>query len=105
MAIRKKKVVKQPLANTKVTANTMDLHPAVAFGSAIVGGSLLGAAGALLALPVAATITALVQTFATDYAVIDSETIESQEAYEERMAAKKEAKKERRAQRRQRSDE
>ena len=89
----------------KVTANTMDLHPAVAFGSAIVGGSLLGAAGALLALPVAATITALVQTFATDYAVIDSDTIESQEAYEARMAAKKDAKKERRAQRRHRSDE
>ena len=89
----------------KVTANTMDLHPAVAFGSAIVGGSLLGAAGALLALPVAATITALVQTFATDYAVIDSDTIESQEAYEARMAAKKDAKKERRAERRHRSDE
>lgn len=77
----------------RVTANTMDLHPAVAFGAAIVGGSLLGAAGALLALPVAATITALVQTYATDYAVIDSETIEGHEAYEARMAAKKQAKK------------
>ena len=93
------------LISPKVTANTMDLHPAVAFGSAIIGGSLLGAAGALLALPVAATITALVQTFATDYAVIDSETIESQEAYEARMAAKKDAKKERRGQRPQRSEE
>ncbi|MGI9665878.1 MAG: AI-2E family transporter [Acidimicrobiia bacterium] len=81
------------LLSPKVTANTMDLHPAVAFGSAIIGGSLLGAAGALLALPVAATITALVQTYATDYAVIDSSTIEGHEAYEQRMAAKKEAKK------------
>lgn len=84
----------------KITANTMDLHPAVAFGSAIVGGSLLGAAGALLALPVAATITALVQTYASDYAVIESETIEGQDAYEARMAAKKDAKQERKVARR-----
>ncbi len=47
------------LAN-KITAQTMDLHPAVAFGSVIIGANLLGAAGALLALPVAATIVALI---------------------------------------------
>jgi len=47
------------LAN-KITAQTMNLHPAVAFGSVIMGASLLGASGALLALPVAATIQALV---------------------------------------------
>lgn len=47
------------LAN-KITAQTMDLHPALAFGSVIVGVNLLGAAGALLALPVAATIQAIV---------------------------------------------
>lgn len=88
------------LISPKITANTMDLHPAVAFGSAIIGGSLLGAAGALLALPVAATITALVQTYSTDYAVIESEVIEDHEAYEARMAAKKEAKAERKAERR-----
>ena len=89
----------------KITANTMDLHPAVAFGSAIIGGSLLGAAGALLALPVAATITALVQTYSTDYAVIESEIIEDHEAYEARMAAKKEAKVEKKAERRARRTE
>ena len=47
------------LAN-KITAQTMDLHPAIAFGSVIIGANLLGAAGALLALPVAATIVALI---------------------------------------------
>ena len=47
------------LAN-RITAQTMDLHPAVAFGSVIIGVSLLGAAGALLALPVAATVVALI---------------------------------------------
>jgi predicted PurR-regulated permease PerM len=47
------------LAN-KITAQTMDLHPALAFGSVIIGANLLGAAGALLALPVAATVQAIV---------------------------------------------
>ena len=69
----------------RITANTMDLHPAVAFGSAIVGASLLGGVGAVLALPVAATATALVQTYGDHYDVITSGTIESPEAYEARM--------------------
>ena len=71
----------------KITANTMDLHPAIAFGSAMVGASLLGAIGALLALPVAATITALVQTYADDYDLIENETIESPDQYTARMQA------------------
>src|SRR5690606_14477342 len=32
----------------RITARTMELHPAVAFGSAIAGFSLLGGAGAVL---------------------------------------------------------
>jgi len=69
----------------KVTANTMELHPAVAFGSAIVGGSLLGGIGALLALPVAATITSLVQTFTDSNELIESDTFDSPEEYEQRL--------------------
>ncbi|MBK6440544.1 MAG: AI-2E family transporter [Candidatus Microthrix sp.] len=34
-----------------MTARTMDIHPAVAFGSVIAGASLIGPVGALLALP------------------------------------------------------
>ena len=33
----------------RITARTMDLHPAIAFGSAIAGGAVLGAVGAVLA--------------------------------------------------------
>jgi len=77
------------LISPKVTANTMDLHPAVAFGAAIVGAQLLGGLGALLAIPVAATLTALIQTYSHRYDVIDSESFESPEQYEARMAAKK----------------
>jgi predicted PurR-regulated permease PerM len=71
----------------RVTANTMEIHPAVAFGSVIVGAGLLGGVGALLALPAAAVIAALVSTYADHYEVIASETIESTDDYEERMRA------------------
>jgi len=47
----------------RVQARTMDVHPAIAFLSVIVGGSLLGAVGALLALPATAIIQALLSTY------------------------------------------
>jgi len=83
----------------RVTANTMDLHPAVGFASAIVGASLLGGIGALLALPAAATITALVQTYGDHYDLITSGSIENPEDYEARMQAQTEAKLSARAER------
>ena len=76
----------------KITANTMDLHPAVAFGSAIVGANLLGGIGALIALPFAAAVTAVIQTYTTHYDLIKNEKIESPEEYEARMAEKEAAK-------------
>ncbi|MDH3499772.1 MAG: AI-2E family transporter [Acidimicrobiia bacterium] len=83
----------------RVTANTMKLHPAVAFGSAIIGASLLGGVGALLALPAAATIVALVETYADHYEVIASGTIESPASYESRMVEVARARGERRTSR------
>jgi predicted PurR-regulated permease PerM len=56
----------------RITAHTMSLHPAVAFGSAFAGGSLLGVPGALMALPVAATIQALVGAYMHRHEVVDS---------------------------------
>lgn len=56
----------------RITAKTMSLHPAVAFGSAIAGGTLLGVPGALMALPAAATIQAFVSTYIDRHQVIDS---------------------------------
>ncbi|MGH9133868.1 MAG: AI-2E family transporter, partial [Ilumatobacteraceae bacterium] len=43
----------------RITARTMELHPAVAFGAALGGAALLGPAGAILALPGAAMVQAL----------------------------------------------
>jgi len=76
----------------RITANTMDLNPAVAFGSAIVGANLLGGIGALIALPFAATVTAIVQTYTSHYDLIHSERVESPEVYEARMEDKARAK-------------
>ena len=91
--------VENYLISPRVTANTMDLHPAVGFASAIVGASLLGGIGALLALPAAATITALVQTYGDHYDLITSGSIENPEDYEARMQAQTEAKLSARAER------
>ncbi|MDH3426644.1 MAG: AI-2E family transporter [Acidimicrobiia bacterium] len=55
----------------RITARTMSLHPAVSFGSAIAGGTLLGAPGALMALPVAATLQAFISTYIRRYELID----------------------------------
>ncbi len=46
------------LFSPRITARTMELHPAVAFGSAIAGAAVLGPVGAILALPAAAVIQA-----------------------------------------------
>jgi predicted PurR-regulated permease PerM len=56
----------------RITARTMSLHPAVAFGAAFAGGSLLGVPGALMALPVAATFQALVGAYLQRHDVVDS---------------------------------
>ena len=46
----------------KVTQSTMEIHPAVAVFSTIFGAYTVGAVGAILALPVAATIQGVVGT-------------------------------------------
>ncbi len=56
----------------RITARTMELHPATAFGAALAGASLLGAVGAILALPAAAMMQALASEWGQRYDVIDS---------------------------------
>ncbi|CAN5366687.1 AI-2E family transporter [soil metagenome] len=55
----------------RITARTMELHPALAFGSAIGGAFVLGAVGAVLALPAAAMVQALVSSGGHRHEVID----------------------------------
>jgi predicted PurR-regulated permease PerM len=56
----------------RVTARTMELHPAVAFGAALAGASVLGVVGAVLALPAAAMVQAFVSEWGHRYDVVDS---------------------------------
>ncbi len=53
----------------RVTAQTMEVHPAVAFGAVIAGTAILGPVGALLALPVSATLQGFISTYASRYNV------------------------------------
>ncbi|HWC66994.1 MAG TPA: AI-2E family transporter [Acidimicrobiales bacterium] len=57
----------------RITARTLDLHPAVAFGSALFGAAILGAPGAILALPFAATLQAFAAQYGAHHDVIDDE--------------------------------
>ena len=56
----------------RITARTMSLHPAVAFGSVLVGGGLFGPVGAVLALPAAAVIQAVGSTYIGRHEVVES---------------------------------
>lgn len=57
----------------RITARTMELHPAIAFGAALGGAALLGPIGAILALPGAAMIQALAGEAGRRYEVIDND--------------------------------
>lgn len=54
----------------KISARTMDIHPAVAFGSVIAGAALFGPIGALIGIPVAAAILAFLQAYTRRYELI-----------------------------------
>jgi predicted PurR-regulated permease PerM len=56
----------------RISARTMHLHPAIAFGGVIVGAALLGPIGAILALPVAATVQAFVSSYVQRHEVVAS---------------------------------
>lgn len=54
----------------RITAHTMQVHSAVAFGSVIAGAAILGPIGAVLALPVTATLTALASSYVERHEVV-----------------------------------
>ncbi|MFJ8691894.1 AI-2E family transporter [Streptomyces roseolilacinus] len=59
------------LLQPKLTARTVDIHPAVAFGSVVAGTALLGAVGALIAIPAVATLQAFLGAYVKRYAVTE----------------------------------
>jgi predicted PurR-regulated permease PerM len=63
------------LISPRLTARTMSLHPAVAFGAALAGGAINGIVGAFFALPVVATAQAFISTYVHYYDVVDSDLL------------------------------
>lgn len=55
----------------RISRITMDIHPAVAFGSVILFANLFGAMGALVAIPLAAAIVSIIDTYGHRYELID----------------------------------
>jgi len=55
----------------KITARTLELHAAVAFGAAIAGGAVLGPIGAVLALPFAAMIQGIVGNWGHRFEIVE----------------------------------
>jgi len=74
------------LLSPRITARTMQLHPAVAFGAALAGGSISGLIGAFLALPAAAVIQATVSTYLKRHEVVETELTRQDESPSEDSA-------------------
>nr|WP_311203292.1 AI-2E family transporter [Streptomyces gossypii] len=59
------------LLQPRITARTVDIHPAVAFGSVVAGTALMGVPGALIAVPATATLQAFLGAYVRRYDVTD----------------------------------
>lgn len=62
--------VENYVLHPRITARTVSIHPAVAFGSVIVGATLFGPVGALVSVPVVAILQALAESFGHRYELI-----------------------------------
>lgn len=58
------------LVQPKVTRSTMEIHAAVAFASVIVGTTLFGALGALLAIPIVAIVQSVIVVYGRRYDLV-----------------------------------
>lgn len=58
------------LLSPRISRMTMDIHPAIAFGSVLVFANMFGATGALISVPVAAALVAIVDTYGHRYELI-----------------------------------
>ena len=54
----------------KISADAVDMHPAVAFASVLLGAALFGVAGALVAVPMAALLLSLLDIYSRQYELL-----------------------------------
>ena len=62
--------VENYLISPRISRATMNIHPAIAFGSVIVFANLFGALGALISIPLAAAIVSVLDTYGKRYDLI-----------------------------------
>lgn len=67
--------VENYLISPRITKRTMQIHPAVSVGAIIMGGTLLGGIGVILALPMAGIIQAIASEYRKSYRVIVDEPV------------------------------
>ena len=72
----------------RITARTMEVHPALAFGAALGGAALVGPIGAILALPAAAMAQAILSEFGDRHQVVKSDLTDVRHHRVFRRAAK-----------------
>jgi predicted PurR-regulated permease PerM len=63
--------VENLLLGPRITSRTMAIHPAVSVGAIVMGGTLMGASGVVLALPVTAIVQAVISTTIERHQVVD----------------------------------
>jgi predicted PurR-regulated permease PerM len=66
-------LIQDYLLAPRLAQRTMEVHPAITIAAVIVGASLMGAAGAFLALPAAATLQSGISFYIRRHEVVDSE--------------------------------
>jgi predicted PurR-regulated permease PerM len=66
------------LFSPRITKRTMEIHPAVSVAAIIIGGTLMGGIGVVLALPMTGIIQAIISESRKTYEVILDETGEPQ---------------------------
>ncbi|MGI9617049.1 MAG: AI-2E family transporter [Acidimicrobiales bacterium] len=72
----------------RVTAQTLNMHPAVAFAAVLAGSAMFGASGALLALPFLATVQSFISAYVARHNVVESRLtpVADEESAEEGLA-------------------
>jgi predicted PurR-regulated permease PerM len=63
------------LLGPRITARTVDIHPAVALGSVVVGAALFGPLGALVSIPVVAAVEAVIDTYGHRYELVEVQSV------------------------------
>jgi len=76
----------------KLSKNMLQIHPAIAFFSALIGAIIAGFIGALIAIPFVATMQAFISSFFERYPLIESKHLQEDEIKSVKLLRKKYAK-------------